>query len=238
MKSKTMTMKTSNSIMLSFLVFLFGGIFVLFIAAKIHSLNDSKVIWTWQEKALSPFSVVVAEPGAEFSVQYDQSSRIGLSLQLGDTCSFPHFEIRNDTLFVYSFAGRVKQQSVIVFGSSIKTIQGKENSTIQLKQYEGDTLMVKLNKSVFKHYPDNSQHNNFSLILFASESNIQMGGASIQTMEIHLNKTDMTGIGTSISNLTGVLNDHSTLLIGKIRKINLEIDSTSTFNSMKSWKAI
>ena len=226
-------MKTSSYITISYFTFLFIGIFVLFTAAKIHSLNEPKVIWTWQEKPLSPFSVVVAEPGAEFSVQYDQSSRIGLSLQKGDTCSFPHFEILNDTIFVNSFNEKVKQQSVIVFGPRIKTIQGKENSTIWLKQFGSDTLVVKLNKATFKHFPDNSQHNQFSLTLFAIESKIQLGTALIQTMELHLSKTEMTGQGTSVSNLTGDLNDHSTLSIGQMRKINLETDSTSTYQFNK-----
>jgi hypothetical protein len=227
-------MKTSNYISISYLVFLFGGIFVLFIGAKIHSLNEPAVIWTWQEKAISPFSVVVAEPGADFSVQYDQNSKIGLSFQKGDSCIYPPVEIRHDTLFVHPYDGKVKQQSVIVFGSGIKTVQGKENSTIELKRFGGDTLVVKLNKAVFKHFPDNNQHNKFSLIIHAAESNIQLGSASIQSMELHLSKTEMTGRGTSVSNLTGILNDHSTLSIGHMKKINLDTDSTSTYQFYKS----
>jgi len=222
-------MKTSNYIIISFSVVLFVGIFVLFTAAKIHSINEPKVIWTWQEKKLTPFSVVIAEPGADFSVQYEQNPKIGLSLQKGDTCIYPPFEIRNDTLFVHPYTVNVKQRSVIVFGAGIKTIQAKENSMIWLKQFRGDTLVVKLNKAVFKHFPDISQQNKFSLTLFAIESNIQLGSASIQSLEVHLSKTEMTGRGTSASNLTGVLNDHSTLSIGQMRKINLETDSTSTY---------
>jgi hypothetical protein len=221
-------MKTSNTILTSFAVNLFIGIFVLFTAAKIHSINEPKIIWTWQEKAISPFSVVVAEPGTEFNVQYDQSYRIGISFQKGDTCTFPPVEIRHDTLFVHPYVGKVKQQSVIVFGGRIKTIQGKENSTIWLKQFGGDTLVVKLKKAAFKFFPDNLHLIKFSLNIYANHSNINMGAANFDLLNVELNQTQLNSRSISMSRLSGILKDHSILEVSNTKSMKLESDSTST----------
>lgn len=229
MKSKTMTMKTSSYIILSFLVFLFGGIFVLFTAAKIHSINEPKVILTWQEKPISPFSVVVAEPGAEVNVKYEQNSRIGLSLQKGDSCIYPPFEIRNDTLFVHPYVGKVKQRSVFVLGDGIKTIQGKENSTIWIKQFEGDTLVLKLNDAKLQFFPDKFNFKKFSCIISANRSTVEMGSVNFDQLDVNLNQTQMNTNSIKVSNFLGVLKDHSTLLLSDIKRINLESDSTSTY---------
>ena len=61
-------MKTSNIIFISFLIFLFGGITLLFIGSKYYELEEN-LISVSQEKPLAPFSVVVAEPGANFSLK-------------------------------------------------------------------------------------------------------------------------------------------------------------------------
>jgi len=140
-------MKTSKFISISYLIFLFGGIFVLFLAAKIHSNHEDAINWTWQEKALKSFSIVVAGPGAEFTLKDAQYPRIGLSFQKGDTCLFPSYGIRNDTLFVYSYSGKVKPKVLTIFCSGIKTIVGKENSTILMEQFRDDSLVSEAGKS-------------------------------------------------------------------------------------------
>jgi len=68
-------MKTSNYIIIVFFVFLFGGVFVLFISSRIHQ-RDSRIGLFAEEKKLEPFSVVVAEPGAEFHLRNAEYPRI------------------------------------------------------------------------------------------------------------------------------------------------------------------
>lgn len=221
-------MKTSNYITISYFTFLFIGIFVLFTAAKIHSLNEPKVIWTWQEKPISPFSVVVAEPGAEVNVKYEQNPRIGLSLQKGDSCIYPPFEIRNDTLFVHPYVGNVKLRSVFVLGTGIKTVLGKENSTIWIKQFEGDTLVVKLNDAKLQFFPDRFNFKKFSCIISANRSNVDMGSVNFDQLDVNLNQTQMNTNSIKVSKFSGVLKDHSILLLSDLKRINIESDSTST----------
>ena len=226
-------MKASKFISISYLIFLFGGIFVLFLAAKIHSNHENAVNWTWQEKALKSFSVVEAGPGAEFTLKDAQNPRIGLSFQKGDTCLFPSYGIRNDTLFVYSYSGKVKPKTLTVFGSGIKTIVGKEYSTIRLEQFRDDTLVVKLDKAKFQYFPNNANLNRFSMTILASKSNINIGAANFNTLEVNLKVSQLTGRTMSVHSLSGVLNDHSSLVMGHTNKIRLDADSTSNYQVYK-----
>ncbi len=226
-------MKTSKFISISYLIFLFGGIFVLFLAAKIHSNHEDAINWTWQEKALKSFSIVVAGPGAEFTLKDAQYPRIGLSFQKGDTCLFPSYGIRNDTLFVYSYSGKVKPKVLTIFCSGIKTIVGKENSTILMEQFRDDSLVVKLEKAKFRYFPNNANLNRFSMILLASQSNINIGAANFNMLEVNLKQSQLTGRTMSVHSLSGVLNDHSSLVMGHTNKIRLDADSTSTYHVFK-----
>ena len=58
-------MKTSNYIIIAFFIFLFGGIFLLFLAAKIDPLGSYSQEFLSLEKPLENFSVTVAEAGAD-----------------------------------------------------------------------------------------------------------------------------------------------------------------------------
>jgi hypothetical protein len=224
-------MKTSNYIIISFFVFLFGGILVLFIAAKFYPKAYPK--WIFQEKTLEDFSVIVAEPGAVFFLNNGEQPKIKCSSIL-DTCYFPMYAVRNDTLFVSSYQDNKTIQHIDVFCKSIKSIQGRERSNININKFHFDTLIVKLEQSVFRFSVERNSSKSSSVKLIANQSNVDMGQSNFDKLEIQIGQTNFNTSNSDIISLSGSLKDHSNLLfLGKAKNVNLEVDSTSTYQIYK-----
>ncbi len=221
-------MKTSNYIIISFFVCLFGGIFALFLAAKIDPRGSSHYEIITQEKVLDNFTVVVAESGSNIKLYTAESSKMVLNYSKEDTCSFPSFTIKDDTLFISSNPPGNKYYQTEILCKQIKSIDGKEKSQINLERTISDTLFIKLNKSNFRYFPGkNSTDISFNLI--ATESEIQIGDANIANLNMNLHRTKMDAWGSHIKNLSGKLHEETRLSLGQIDKINIEADSTSTY---------
>lgn len=225
-------MKTSNYIILSFFVFLFGGIFVLFLAAKIDPRGSFHPEFITEEKALDNFSVVVAETGANIRIKSGETPKMGLYYLKGDTCTFPSFVVRNDTLFVGSNPPKNKYWSTNIICKQVNSVEGKGKCQINMEQFHCDTLLVKLNKADFRYFAGKNLVG-FSLRIIAISSNINMRESVINNLDLNLNQSKMDAWGSHVKNLSGKLNEKSRLSLGKIRKINLEADSTSTYRLEK-----
>lgn len=227
-------MKTSNYILISFFVFLFSGIFLLFLSSKFHVWKVINQEFSTQEKSLGNFSVVVGEPGAKFHLKKGENPSISSTYQKPDSVHFPPFGIRNDTLFVFSYPANDKHWDAEIYCKGIKTIVGKENSYIKIKGLISDSLMVHLNKAEFDcsfNWQNNGQKKIYSVD--ANESKVNFFESNLDNLEIHLNKTKMTSWNNSIDNLSGVLKNHSSLMVGVFKKISLDVDSTSTYRFNK-----
>jgi hypothetical protein len=225
-------MKTSNYILLAFFVFLITSTFVLFLDAKMYNKNRQVGL---QEKRLEPFSVIVAEDGAEFNIRNGEYPRMTCYYDKTDTCTFPDYGIRNDTLFV--FACKEKKQpgkSHEIYGRNIKSVVAKENSFVSLQQFKADTLDVKLNYATFEAFFDKTKGPTAQLSITASTSKINLSGAHLENLNVRLNKTNMNSWDNSIVHLSGSLANQSRLSIGAIQKISLDVDSTSTYQLNKS----
>ena len=107
-------MKTSNYIAISFLIFLFGGILLLFVGAKNYEANEIASTLTQVQKTAS-FSVVVAEPGAYLVLKNGKEFSISQKYKKDNGPNFAPFEVRNDTLFVSAtklkFQGKIGRAS-------------------------------------------------------------------------------------------------------------------------------
>lgn len=225
-------MKTSNYILISFFVFLFGGIFVLFLAAKIDPRGSYHHGRSTQEKALDNFSVVVAEQDANIRLITGESSKMVLNYLKEDSCSFPAFRVKDDTLFVGSNPPRNKHYKTGIWCKRINSIEGKAKSQINVEEFRCDSLLVRLNKADFRYFGAKDSVR-FSLKLIANDSYINIGGTAISNLDMSLNHTQMDGWGNRIQNLSGKLNEKSRVSMDKIRKINLESDSTSSYRLEK-----
>jgi len=225
-------MKTSNYIIIAFFTFLFGGIFTLFLTAKIDPRGSQHRELQTIEKPLDSFSVIVAQPGSNIRLVTGTAPQISIEYQKGDTCTLPAFNVQNDTLFVGENPKKNKYWATKVSCIQINSIVGNDKSEIVLEHVQSDTLLVKLNKGNFRYYSGNNKPSN-SLRLIAYHSYIQLRDASINNLNLQLKHTEMDAWNNNIKNLSGKLTEESDLSLNQIRKINLETDSTSTYRLNK-----
>lgn len=225
-------MKTSNKILLSFLIFLLGGITLLFIGSKYYKGIYDKSNFAIQEKKTAPFSVVVAEQGANFYLKNGKEHKIIQDYLKGAVPNFAPFLVRNDTLFVYSVK---KEQSkephfIIVpevFCVNVKSIVAKENSEVRMKKFQADTMSVIMNKSNLDWRFENITY----LSIKAKDSDIYLEGEKIGKLAI---KLDKTRINSSIKKRTDVLSgsliNASDLRFSMSNKATLEADNISNYD--------
>ena len=226
-------MKTSNYIIIAFFVFLFGGVFVLFVSAKIHQRSSVSGLWS-EEKKLEPFSVVVAEAGANFHLRAAEFPRMQSFYEKPDSINFPKYGIRNDTLFVFANSGiKPPRLPHEIYGRNIKCIIAKENSFVSLQEFCADTLMLKLNNAAVDAFFDKTKRQTTRLSVQATGSRLKLAGVRLENLDLQLNDSKLNAWDNSITVISGSLKDHSSLSVGAITKISIEVDSTSTYQLNK-----
>lgn len=224
-------MKTSNYITVSYFFILFGGILVLFIAAKLDTKADVEVRSMLGVKELKHFSVVVTEAKEQLILKQSQKQELLTSYNEGDQAVYAPHELRNDTLFILKNP-KSDYQFIQVHCSGIKSIVGKEESWIRIDECQGDTLMIKLEKARLFYNPSNALNNVSLLSIYANQSDIQMG-IGVKNLIIQSNSTKFNGWNNSFKSVSASLNNYSSLFIGQTKQINLEADSTSTYTIQK-----
>jgi hypothetical protein len=223
-------MKISNIIFISFLIFLFGGITLLFIGSKYYYGIDFKADFAIKEKKTAPFSVVVAEPGAFFVLKNGREFSVSQSYLKDVHPNFAPFEVRNDTLYIYSVKKVQSKEAhfVIVpevYCKNVKSIIAKEKTNVSLRNYQVDSLSISLDKSDFFW-----DFNKPTYVHLESEiSSVHFNGNCIEKMNLKLNKTKLyLNSKKGAKTLSGSLINDS-YIDGVIvdGKINLEIDNSS-----------
>ena len=221
-------MKTSNIILISFLVFLFGGITLLYIGSRYYNDGNDKFNFITKVDKIDSFSVVVAEPGAYLVVKNGKESSISQSYKKDIVSDFAPFEVRNDTLFVSAVKSRKDGEWFIVpevYCKNVKSIIGKEQTNVSLKNYQADSLSVKLNKSDF-HWDFNKP---VYVNIESKNSYLHLNGNNIEKINLQLDKTKvylnskkgakiLSGSLTNDSYIDGVIVDGT---------INLNLDNSS-----------
>lgn len=201
---------------------------MLFVAAKLHNPEDISLLS--KEKTLEPFSVVVAEPGSEFTLRNGNPKIVSFSVSTQDTCYLPMFELRNDTLVIFAYKNEKIHQSVEVYGLNIREIQGKENSNIQWITFQNDSLMVNLHKARFSYSPYQNTSKSSILRLMANDSYVTLRSAHLEQLEVQLDHTTMNAWNNSISNLKGIIKNQSNLQANVSKSIRVDSDSTCNIN--------
>lgn len=221
-------MKTTNIIIFSFLIFLFGGITLLYIGSKYYKEVDCSDDLVNQEKIVAPFSVIVAEPGASFHLKNGKEYKILQNYKKDTVPNFAPFVVRNDTLFMSAIKpGRIKEESSVVpvvFCKNVKYIIGKENTNINVDNYETDSLFINIQKAkLFLEYDK---------IVFVSlnskNSSVYFSGNNLEKINLQLDKTKMDIISEkNIKSISGSLKNACELNCSVDGKINLEVDKSS-----------
>ena len=226
-------MKTSNKIFISFLIFLLCGITALYVGSKYYgNLYDNPTNFVDKKTLLSPFSVVVAEPGAVFYLNSGKENEITQSHLKGTVPDFGSFIVRNDTLFISSNKSKKVQNRFTnnltnVSCTNVKSIVTKEYSEVRTGKFNVDTLSVIMNKSNFDWRFENSTY----LSIQAKDSDIYLEGEKLEKLVVKLDKTKLNApIKKRIENLSGSLKNTSDCTFNLSNKIILDVDKTSTYN--------
>lgn len=225
-------MKTNNKIFISFLIFLFGGITLLFIGSKYYKGLDDETNIAKLEKPLTPFSVVVAEPGANFILKSGKQNKIIQNYLKDAVPNFAPYEIRNDTLFVFSVKkAQSKEAHFIivpeVFCVNIKSITTKKNSEVRMEDFQTDALSITMNKSRLQWTFDNISF----VSIQAKDSDIYLGGKNINKLTVKLDKTKISAVTKiRINILSGTIVNGSDGNFSYSNSINLDVDKTSSFD--------
>lgn len=230
-------MKTSNYIFLSYLIFLFSGILLLFIGAKYYERVDNVDNFLSQEKPLDTFSVVVAEAGSNFVLKTGAQNKISQRYLKELVPNFAPFAVRNDTLFVYAikkYQQNIQEQSkggsfIIVpeiFCKIVKSIVVKEKSEVRLNEFHADSLSINLNKAQL-----NANFKKItSVFIQAKDSDIYLEGEYLENLSMKLDKTKLNvPLQNRIFSLSGSLKNNSKADITLSSIINLNVDKTSTY---------
>lgn len=222
-------MKTSNYISISYLIFLFGGIVVLFSAAKLDPKAKIEVKSILETKTLGSFSVLVAEPGVRLIITHDSISKILAIHNKGTISKLPPYELRNDTLFFLPYL-KSDFPWIEIKCNGIKSFNLKENAHIRLAGYQGDTLMMKLEKATFicNFHKDIKQ--SFVLSVISKESQIQLHRPDVKKLNIQLDHSRIQTFGISIDTLSGNLKNKSWLWMNDFKRDDfegLDVDATS-----------
>jgi len=221
-------MKTSNYILLSFFLFLFGGITLLCIGSKYCKSIDDKSSLTVKETKTTSFSVVVAEPGAYLVLKNGREFSVSQAYKKEEAPDLAPFVVRNDTLFVSAVKSRIKGRWFVVpeiYCKKVKSIIAKENTNVNLKNYQVDSLSISLNKSDFSWDFNKPAFVNIE----AENSNLHFDGDNIEKINLQFDKTKLylnsqkgakmlSGSLANDSYIDGIIIDG---------KINLGIDNSS-----------
>lgn len=224
-------MKTSNYITLAFFTFLFGGILVLFVAARIQHGDNPGNAWISKENKLEPFSVVVAEPGSACTLKMGDPKIVSSSAE--DTCFLPRYEVRNDTLILFSYTDEKVNQHIDVYGQNIHEIQGKENSDISMQGVQDSSLLINLVNARFSYNHDPNALKGSNVKLLASNSYVNIQSANFHKFDIQLDQTKIDGWDNSIGSISGSLKNNSEINVQVLQRINLEADETSRYTIHK-----
>lgn len=179
-------MKTSNILFISFLIFLFGGITFACIGSKYYV----EEILSVSANKTAPFSVVVAEPGAYLVLKNGKEFSVSQRYKKDVVPDFAPFEVRNDTLFVSAVKSRKDGEWFIVpeiYCKNVKSLIAKENTNVNLKNYQVDSLSVNLDQSYF-HWDYNKPA---YLKINAKKSHLNLNGDYIETINLQFDKTTL-----------------------------------------------
>lgn len=230
-------MKTSNYIIIAFFTFLFGGVLALFVTAEFPQINNNDGKLFSKGKKLEPFSVIVAESGAHFQISTAENPHIESFYQLPDSCKFPPFAIRNDTLFVLAESTTNKQAfQDVIYCKDIKSIVAREHSNLDLRDFiitGKDTLIVKLNKAKVNLFLQDVKNQNGELRIEAQESEVYINGSRLKTMDVHAENSKIYTWNSSIGHLSGTIKNYSEIKATVMGKISVAVDSTSLINIHK-----
>ncbi len=225
-------MKTSNYISISFFVFLFGGVFLLFLSSKFHPWEVAKPELETVEESLGDFKVVVVTNHSNIRIRSSEHNKIVAYSRTADSLKKPVYLVRNDTLFINQTPSEISPE---IFCRKISSIVVADKSKVHLNKMPIDTLDIALSSGKFYCVADKKKNSVRLLNVNAdSDSYIQLNQMNIDALNINLDHANVNIQNTTIASLSGSLTNGSKLNCYKsIGKMNLDVDLSSKYNLSK-----
>jgi hypothetical protein len=223
-------MKTSNYITITFFVFLFGSIFLLYVSMKFEIGKTSGFEITSEEFRLDDFSVVVAENKSSFELKAGKQSGLKLIFFTEDSIQgHPTYKVKNDTLYMDA-----KTSTAVGINVTCKKIESlilSKNAHARLINLPFDTLKVNLNNARVNASSDKvNEQISFLDIQSANNCQATFRNYHIGNLNVSLNQSTVMLQGSKVEKLTGTLRNKSDLRAYRsIGKINLDVDVSSKY---------
>lgn len=224
-------MRTSNYILISFLILFFGGILLLFVGVKNHETNYKKNI-VIKENSLEPFSVIVAEEGSYIEIKNGVQNKIIQKYHREFDSVLAPFTIRKDTLFIYSernsalkdYRSRMLSE---IYCKNLKYIIAKEKANIHLNAFQSDSIQLMMDKARL----DGMVTKIPFVRINAKGSFIRFEGGNIQTFHVVLDSTELQSTLSKIQTLKGVIKNKSHISSPISKHVDLNMDASSSIFS-------
>ncbi|MHA7110592.1 hypothetical protein ACRTDU_10730 [Sunxiuqinia elliptica] len=225
-------MKTSNYIILFFVVFLVGSTVLLFWSGKALLWEKAPEEYHSKNEALGEFSTVVAEKYVKLQIRNGASNQLTVNYSSLDSgLVMPTWNVKNDTLFLAQPEREVRGMPLELVVSDIQNLKVDQESEVSLIDFESDSVVVSLTDSwLYMRSEYTTPKLGHLAILGTSNSHIQFNNQKIDRLNFDLNQTEIRIFETEIGVLEGTLTNRAHLDgYSPIRKISLSVDERSHY---------
>lgn len=225
-------MKTSNKILIAFLILLFSGITALYVGSKYNSGYYDTENFETQEKPLPNFSVIVAEPDTKFQLMSGKENKITHRFLKETYPDIGTCRVQNDTLIISCIQLKKNQvrhtnNTTTIFCKNVKSIIAKKNSNIKLEKFNTKTLTISTNKSFLEWKFENIA----SVSIQAKDSYINLEGEKLEKLALKLDKSQIhSTINERTTSVSGSLINSSDLRYKMSHSALLTTDDTSNYD--------
>ena len=220
-------MRTSNYIVAAFLVVAAGITVGMFITAKCHTEKPLNT----QSYALPPFSVVVAESGARFTIKQDKEDTWVVSYKEREAVPEGGYRIEGDTLYVHAGPSMYGQTLHV---SNLPLIVALEESEVSIKDVHSGDLFIEVDRAKMSidNYGLEAQEGILNIWIVATDASVQLSGFQADSIRITSDNSKIMMYGGLVEVMEAQLLNNSTLRAPTVvSKLIMDKDDSSKFTT-------
>jgi len=222
---KMITMKTSNIIIIAFVLFIVSGMIILFADSKIrHQQMQSR--FTYKEYPLGVFSCVVVKDSADVHIDQSDSSFIKVEYNKEKPTPATIYEIKNDTLFI---SGGLR---TFVKCKTLKDVRANKPYWLGVGVFQLDMLQISIKGGILQFYTHTNKRSRLNnLVINATDSSRIYGrDVDVERLTLHASTNTYCEFRGDGMQLSAELKNKSDVLISNSpESISLKRDKESSF---------
>ncbi len=230
-------MKTSNIIATIYLTLVFSGVLALYVAARDHDItgdeNHKKIV-------LPAFSVIVGNPGSEFSIEECDTISVTLSWSKNQKMSPMPCVVRNDTLFMTGRQSMFKH-SFEIRCNKVHTIIAGAKSIINVRNFNPKSLTLLANGGEInfwrgRNYWYDGTRVIGQLSVVAKDSGfVDLGNIKVQCLKVDISRSKLESSSIKTKSIDATIRNNSKIDFHYSIVDNMQVstDSTSFFSLNK-----